>query len=350
MAPFVKARETQQLPSLPDGTAVFQANIDVDWSVFSKPHGGALLAVILDATSRLQQNSQPHHPDPAHIMSHFLTGTLPGEAFVHIKVVRQGKSWTNLYAELKQKDEVRITAQLLYTRMPDTPTTNPHPPFGDANLNLFPSSDSVFAKSCPFLTHPANCTVGQGLTDERGRRWSKDSVFNFVPSYVEWAEDLKVRKRRLESSSRKERELEWAAWIQFKGEDKVDQGSIGFFTDMMSSLPELFPDGQRVSPHYYPTLAMSVQFHARLPVTAPYLSSEKTIGCYGRGGPLVSEGRHEQLVEVWTAPGPIGKGEVQDQWKRRCLPLATSTQLALTVPAGKIWKNLGQGDAAKTKL
>ncbi|KAK4048195.1 hypothetical protein OIV83_004900 [Microbotryomycetes sp. JL201] len=330
MAPLRQARETRLLETGGD-SARFAAKIDLDWSVFRKPHGGYLLAVILDATSRFQQHSKPHHPDPAHLVCHFITGTDEGEATVDIKRVRTGKSWTNLYVELKQKENVRITCQLLYTRMPDIPTDDPQKPFSDSHQYLLPSTPSAFAKQSPFLTHPAQCQVGQGVRDDDGRRWSKNSAFCFMPEHVQWAEDLAIKQRRLDSSDRKDRDLEWAAWLEFKKSDTVDQGSIG-----MSSIPELFPEGERIEPHYFPTLAMSVHFHARLPLTGPYLSAPQTIGCYSKGSGIISQGRHEQLVEVWTAPGPIGTGEVQEDWRRKCIPLATSTQLALCVPASKL--------------
>ncbi|KAM0789381.1 hypothetical protein ACM66B_000210 [Microbotryomycetes sp. NB124-2] len=335
MAPLYKARETKQIKTNGD-SANYSASIDLDWSVFRNPHGGYLLAIILDAVSRYQQHSKPFHPDPAHLVCHFLTGAVEGEATVHIKRVRTGKSWTNLYAELRQKDNVRITAQLLYTRMPDIPADDPPKPFSDHHQNLYPSTPSAFAKPSPFLTHPAECKVGQGVIDDQGRRWSKNSVFCFMPEHVQWAEDLALKERRLEQSSRQGRELEWGAWLEFKGQDKVDQGSVGFFTDIMSSIPELFPEPERIEPHYFPTLAMSVHFHARLPLTGPYLSAPRTIGCFSRGGPIISQGRHEQITEIWTAPGPIGQGQVQEDWRRKCIPLATSTQLALCVPASKL--------------
>lgn len=136
---------------------------------------------------------------------------------------------------------------------------------------------------------------------------------------------------------------------------------------MMSSIPELFPPGERVEPQYalsrpshslstsltlhhsrsyYPTLSLSLQFHCRIPLprSSPYLASPRTVGCYSHGS-LIQQGRHEQLVEVWSAPGPIAEGEVQEDWRKRCVSLLTATQIALSVGTGKM-----QGRTKPSKL
>lgn len=105
----------------------------------------------------------------------------------------------------------------------------------------------------------------------------------------------------------------------------------------MSSSPELFPavqdhrEDSKVEATYYPTLAMSIQFHASLPLTSPYLFSTKTVGCYSHGK-VIHQGRHEQLVEVWSAPGEIGRGEEQEGWRKKSMLLASATQIALSIP------------------
>jgi hypothetical protein len=100
----------------------------------------------------------------------------------------------------------------------------------------------------------------------------------------------------------------------------------------MSSIPELPPGEERITPHYYPTLALSMQFHAPLPLPEAYPSAPRTVGCFtaGERKPILS-GRHEQVVEVWSAPGPIGKGQIELDWRKRSMLLASSTQIALSV-------------------
>lgn len=92
-----------------------------------------------------------------------------------------------------------------------------------------------------------------------------------------WAEDLSLKKKRIGSGIKGEKlELEWGSWMRFKHNDKIDIPSLAFFSDMMSSIPELFPPGEVIEPHYYPTMAMSLQFHAKLPLPSNYLASTNT--------------------------------------------------------------------------
>lgn len=83
---------------------------------------------------------------------------------------------------------------------------------------------------------------------------------------------------------------------------------------------------------------MSIQFHTSLTSllsSSSYLCAPQTVGCYSTGS-LIHHGRHEQLCEVWSAPGPIGSGEVQQDWRARTFPLLTSTQIALSVHTDKL--------------
>ncbi|ORY87503.1 thioesterase-like superfamily-domain-containing protein [Leucosporidium creatinivorum] len=343
MAPFSQARTTELLYKRRDGTAVYRAHIDVQWSVFGNPHGGYLLAVIIDALSKHQaeSNLKPHHPDPAHLMTQFLQGTKPGRAEIHVKVLRIGKSWTNLRAELYQEGSLVITSLALYTVMPSLPLSPTPEPFSTVNQTLLPLTPSPYAPLTPFVTHPALCDPTP-QSDEVHRRWSSNSVFWFLPERIKWAEDLGIKARREGKAEGQQKgeslKLEWGAWCEMTDEgEEADHATLPFWADMMSSIPELFPPRQRVDPHYYPTLSLSLQFHCRLPLppSSPYLASPRTVGCYSHGS-VIQQGRHEQLVEVWSAPGPIGEGEVQDEWRKRCVPLLTSTQIALSVGTGKM--------------
>jgi hypothetical protein len=67
---------------------LFEARADIASLPYSNPHGGYLLAVLVDALSKHQAESKPHHPDPAHLMTQFLQGTKAGKAEIHVKVCR----------------------------------------------------------------------------------------------------------------------------------------------------------------------------------------------------------------------------------------------------------------------
>lgn len=80
----------------------------------------------------------------------------------------------------------------------------------------------------------------------------------------------------------------------------------------------------------FPTLSISLQFHAPLPVASPCLSDSRTVAVHGPGGTGLHDGLHEQRCEVWTAPGPVGSGQEQEGWRERSALLVTSTQVAIT--------------------
>lgn len=70
------------------GRRYLEHKVDIALDCTSNPHGGYLLAVIVDALTKHQAESKPHHPDPAHLMTQFLQGTKPGKAEIHVKVRR----------------------------------------------------------------------------------------------------------------------------------------------------------------------------------------------------------------------------------------------------------------------
>lgn len=83
---------------------------------------------------------------------------------------------------------------------------------------------------------------------------------------------------------------------------------------------------------------MSLQFHCsmrELRASSAYLCAPKTVGCWGTGS-IIQNGRHEQICEVWSAPGPIGRGEVQENWRARTFPIVTSHQIALSIHVSKL--------------
>ncbi|SCZ89609.1 BZ3500_MvSof-1268-A1-R1_Chr9g10481 [Microbotryum saponariae] len=330
--------------SAQEGPFRFKAELSVVWTVGGKPHGGYLLALITSACSLVMKDSTT--PDPAQLMTSFLMGCNNGAAEVVVTVVRRGKSWTNLEARIVQDGKTTVVSQALYTSFPSLPTSCPHPPFSTSNQYLLPLTPSPYAKRIPHLTHPSLCDPQAAHArkhDEFGRRWGKNensAMFMIAEGEMEWVEDEQIKKRREEGDERGRKELEWASWVEFKDLDgeALNMDMMPFFSDIMSSIPELLPPGERVDPHYYPTLTMSIHFHTKLPFpsNSPYLFSPKTVGVYSTGH-HIKAGRHEQLTEVWTAPSALGQGDVQQGWRERSMLLITGTQLAVSVDIQKIF-------------
>lgn len=333
MAPLHRALAVRATAEVRDGFTVYEAIADQEWSVVGKIHGGYQLALITSGLKHFQLGS---HPDPAHLTASFLGPAGPGKVELLYKRIKSGRNWTNIECKLVQNGEALVLCQALYTNLPSFPS-DPSLPFSPSNQNLLPYTPSPYAPISPFLTHPSQC-VPNSAPKEFGRRWSADSVFWFVPSSMRWSEDLGMKKVREEGGNGEtgRKKLEWGAWCELKDEgDVLTVEMLPFWADMMSSLPELLPEGQRVDPHYYPTLAMSIQFHAKLPLPSPYLSAPRTVGCFATGK-FIRAGQHEQIVETWTSPGPIGVGETQEDWRRRSMCLCTSTQIALSVSIAKM--------------
>lgn len=201
-----------------DGTLVYSANIDVEWSVFGNPHGGALLALVLNTLNHVQASSKPGHPDPAHLTAQFLKGASEGPATIEVKRVKTGRNWSNLEAVLIQGGETLVKTQALYTAFPDLPS-NPSQPFSSANQNLLPYTPSAYAPLSPFLTHPALCD-SKPRSNEAGRRWSSESVFWFTPSRMIWSEDLAIKAKREGTNPDAKKgeglKLDWGAWCELK--------------------------------------------------------------------------------------------------------------------------------------
>jgi hypothetical protein len=75
-----------------------------------------------------------------------------------------------------------------------------------------------------------------------------------------------------------------------------------------------------------------VQFLAPIPRTEDGFAP-RTIGLYQAGG-FVSrpDGRHEERVEIWTAPeGFDGSGKPDADWRDKQVCLCVSTQMALVL-------------------
>lgn len=144
-----------------------------------------------------------------------------------------GKSWTNLACTLYQPHSPTplISVLALFTLFPALPSSIPHEPFSTTNQNLLPLTPGPYSRQSPFVTHPAECSTDPSLKHaEEGRRWARDSVLWFTPEHVEWCEDQGVKRRRegtgeFEGKSEK-RELEWASWLELKGEGERLEGTI----------------------------------------------------------------------------------------------------------------------------
>ncbi|MEV0584210.1 thioesterase family protein [Nonomuraea sp. NPDC050310] len=88
-----------------DGT--FHADLDPQWAVGTKLHGGYLLAVLGRAALIGQE-----HPHLTTISGTFLVSPGPGPAEIRVETLRSGRTTANLRAQLVQGGRICLDAQL----------------------------------------------------------------------------------------------------------------------------------------------------------------------------------------------------------------------------------------------
>lgn len=92
-----------------DGT-VFDVDVDAGWTVGPKPNGGYLLALMARAAGdSLSRHDSPHR-DPLAATAHYLRAPDPGEAEVHVEVLRSGRGASQVRCVLRQDARACVDA------------------------------------------------------------------------------------------------------------------------------------------------------------------------------------------------------------------------------------------------
>ena len=97
---------------------------------------------------------------------------------------------------------------------------------------------------------------------------------------------------------------------------------------------------------WFATVVLTVEFKSKVPNSTAF--APRTVGLYATSRFLI-DGRHDEFVEVWTAPSSIGTSmgqAIDPNWKEKQVCLAVSTQMALTIP---IKENMGRPTKAPAK-
>ncbi|WP_370942308.1 thioesterase family protein [Amycolatopsis sp. cg5] len=92
----------------------FEAELDPQWSIADKLHGGYLLAVIARAAAR---TGEPNQPYPTALSASFSRPPEFGKAVVEVERLRTGKNSTQLRARLSQRDEPCVEALITQGQM-----------------------------------------------------------------------------------------------------------------------------------------------------------------------------------------------------------------------------------------
>jgi hypothetical protein len=106
VANFADASAIDADPSA-DGT--YATNLDPEWTVNDRPHGGYLLAVMGLAAV----NASPAHPHPLSASAIFVSSPEVGPAAVEVETLRTGRMASQVRTRLVQKD--RVCVETLFT-------------------------------------------------------------------------------------------------------------------------------------------------------------------------------------------------------------------------------------------
>ncbi len=102
----------------PAGPGRFHAEISAAWTIGPKPNGGYLLAMVARAAGQ-----SAAHPDPVATSAHFLAAPDPGPADITVVVLRQGRSVSQVRAELSQDGRCCVAALVTLGRL-DEPSVH----------------------------------------------------------------------------------------------------------------------------------------------------------------------------------------------------------------------------------
>ena len=204
-----------------DTAGEISIRLDPEWAILRSPHGGYLLLLLVNALNQIQSTTP--HPDPTHATAHFLKSPSldidQGKVSLKFKVLKKGRGYTYYLADLYQRNALLLTSTIIYSNLPHLPLESKIDIPSPSNPTLLPLSKSSFAPLSPLLTHPSQCLHGP-QTNERGRRWSEESIFDhWKAGRFSWRED-EIIKREREMEGGVGKTLKWGAWYQL--EDSLD--------------------------------------------------------------------------------------------------------------------------------
>ncbi|KAG8998202.1 hypothetical protein FRB94_007173 [Tulasnella sp. JGI-2019a] len=307
MAPLGQAKRTTYIETREDGTKVYSAKMDPEWTIMAYVVSYTM-SLVLNAAIQHQRNTS--HDDVIYITSFFVKAlTISAERTeLHVKPVRPGKSagrFTNLKVDLFQDDVPKVTANLVFGRIST-----------ESGPNLPESHQPI----CPLKLHP-------GTVD----RFSKKFPQQKFAKHFEWAADRSVSKDT--------KDILFGSWTEFadrSGSETMEADTLAMFLDITTSPFTVVgaPDPEYAGVDmWYPTVVMTLEFKVKLPLLSDSFAPT-TLGVFSRKS-HVRNGRYTDVAELWTAPCSIGDKEhvVDENWREKMVCVAVGGQMGLMVPA-----------------
>jgi acyl-CoA thioesterase len=241
------------------GPGTYAANLADGWLVGGGVNGGYLLATI----GRALRATLPGKPDPLAVSAYYLSASAPGPASVDVDVRREGGSVATAAAELRQGDEVRISALATY---------------GD--LDRLASDVRTTAQE-PELPDPDRCVSAAFAPEEVRRIAPLMDRFDmrFHPDHVGWAVGRPSGRGEL------------AAWFRLNDDREPDPISLLLAVDALP--PVTFDLGM---PGWAPTLELTAHVRAK-PAPGWLKVRHATRNMAG--------GMFEEDCEVWDSAGRL---------------------------------------------
>jgi acyl-coenzyme A thioesterase PaaI-like protein len=248
----------------------FVAQLDPQWTVFDRPHGGYLVAIAARAAGLAL--AEAGHVDPLAVSAHFLSSPVAGEASVRLTPLRTGRTVSQVRAALSQAGVTCVEALLTMGRL--TPAAEP-----------YWTGESPVA-----LPAPAECVPAPNPD-------ARLAMYEVVDLRLDPA-NLGYLRGKPDGSG------ELRGWLSFADDTPPDPLNLLYVAD---ALP---PASLTINPSgWVPTLELSVYVRAR---PAP--------------GPLRVRQRARLIETVAAATGMMD--EVCDVWDSRNRLVAQATQLA----------------------
>lgn len=257
------------------GTAVrreaggWLAELDPRWNVGNNPNGGYLLAIAVRAMA-----AEAGQPDPVTVTAHYLSPPGPGEVELRTQIVKPGRSFVTVMAEVHQggRERVRVVGS-----------------FADLSARHGPTRISARP---PDIPPPEECQSLRELTEQAGRP---------VPEVMNRF-DLRLPRDSPWGRPGEGDPFEIAGWIRFKdGTEPSALSAVAFADAFPPTLLGALDAG------WVPTIELTVHVRGR-PAPGWLLGTFQTR--------VLVDGLLEEDGELWDSDGR---------------PVALSRQLAMVL-------------------
>jgi len=332
MAPIFDAYDVHYAGSK-DGAEVYTGVVDPKWSVGRILYGGYVFGLIIEACTKHQEKHSPMQGDPVQLSSHFLVspGLVPYE--VHIRTLKSGRSYTNIYAEFRQEGKLRVTTLALFGDLTVTP---------ERSLGYHVEIPSPYARRIPLFTHPALIekpkpgveileaviNFGDELQTVIDPAWPSRNAPAVRETFFEHPAGGNASEKMGGGGADEGR------WVELTPSARGSDHSIlrPSFWPIISDLVYSFPMLLGKPAHWNPTMTWTITFYGKIPPRSKD-RSDTTTGLYTRAESMVDPDSRQLLVtEWWTAPSDLAQGKVEEGWRERQVCLASSEQVAIVIP------------------